>query len=260
MFRQRRLLIGCLAFVAMASVVTFAQGQTSAPSRNAFSSINQNLTEAADRALAEVLADQSWMKSTNPPPTDGQDFSITYVNSIRKLRGAIDRFNQLKPTLEPILRAEGVPAELSAVVLVESGGTPSALSPKGARGVWQLMPDTARHYGLVVDHARDDRTDVIKSTRAAARYLRDLYARFGNWSLVLAAYNAGELTVTNAMSDGSSRDFEWLSENARLPLETRRYVPAIIAAMGRLDYKTSWLVPDERKNPSIVYALSASAE
>lgn len=252
--------LGCLAFMAMASVNAFAQIQTSPSSGNPFSSIDQNLTEAADRALAEVLEDQSWMKNADSPPTDDQDFSITHANSIRKLRGAIDRVSQLRPTLEPILRAEGVPAELSAVVLVESGGTASALSPKGARGVWQLMPDTARHYGLVVDHARDDRTDVIKSTRAAARYLRDLYAKFGNWSLALAAYNAGELIVTNAMRRSSSRDFAWLSENARLPLETRRYVPAIIAAMGRLDYKTFWPVPDERKHASIVYAPSGSAE
>jgi membrane-bound lytic murein transglycosylase D len=244
----------------MECTVSFAHAQTSNSLRDAFSSINEDLTEAADRTLAELLVDKSWMKNANPRPADDQDFSITYANSVRKLRGAIDRVTQLKPTLEPILRAEGIPVELSAVVLVESGGTVSALSPKGARGVWQLMPDTARHYGLVVDHARDDRTDVIKSTRAAARYFRDLYAKFGNWPLVLAAYNAGELTVTNAMSDCSSQDFGWLNENARLPLETRKYVPAIIAAMGRLDYKASWLVPDERKNPRILYAPSASVE
>jgi hypothetical protein len=244
----------------MASVIVFAQTQTSASSGNPFSSINEDLAEAADRALAKVLTDQSWMKSTNPRPTVGQAFSITYRNSTRKLQGAVDRISQLKPTLEPILRTEGVPVELTAVVLVESGGITSALSPKGARGVWQLMPDTARHYGLVVDHARDDRTDVVKSTRAAACYLRDLYTKFGNWSLVLAAYNAGERTITNAMSDGSSRDFGWFSESARLPLETRRYVPAISAALRRLGYKSLWLPLDEAQNPIIVYALSGSAE
>jgi hypothetical protein len=153
----------------MASVIVFPQTQTSASSGNPFSSINEDLAEAADRALAKVLTDQSWMKSTNPRPTVGQAFSITYRNSTRKLQGAVDRISQLKPTLEPILRTEGVPVELSAVVLVESGGITSALSPKGAR-----------HYGLVVDHARDDRTDVVKSTRAAACYLRDLYTKFGN--------------------------------------------------------------------------------
>jgi hypothetical protein len=243
----------------MTSVVS-AQVGTSASSGNAFFSIHEDLTEAADRALAGVLADQSWMKSANSPPGDGHDPLITYGNSIRTLRGAVDRVRQLKPTLEPILRAEGVPAELSAVVLVESGGTASALSPKGARGVWQLMPDTARRYGLVVDHAQDERTDVIKSTHAAARYLKDLYARFGTWPVALAAYNAGELAVTNAMSHASPHDFEWLSKNTRLPLETRKYVPAVSAALSGLGYERSWLFPNEPKNSSIVYAPPESAE
>jgi membrane-bound lytic murein transglycosylase D len=249
-----------LGFVTTACVVAFAQAQSFPSSSDAFSSINDDLAEAADRALAEILADQSWMKNRNPPPREDQNPSITHGDSILRLQGAIDRFRQLKPTLEPILRSEGIPAEFSAIVLVESGGIASALSPKGARGVWQLMPDTARRYGLVVDRGHDDRFDVIKSTHAAARYLRDLYTKFGNWSLALAAYNAGELTVTNAMRRGSSRDFGWLSAKARLPLETRRYVPAIIAAMGLLDYKAHWLVPDERNSPRIVYAGSGSGE
>jgi len=84
--------------------------------------------------------------------------------------------------------------------------------------------------------------------------------RFGDWRLALAAYNVGELAVTNALNPAPLHDFEWLRENARLPLETRRYVPAISAALRRLDYGSSWLFADELKNPSIVYALSGSAE
>jgi membrane-bound lytic murein transglycosylase D len=190
----------------------------------------------------------------------GQDSLVAEGNSLLKLRTAIDRVQQLRPAIEPILRSEGVPVELSAVVLVESGGLPSALSPKGARGVWQFMPDTARRYGLVVDGGRDDRTDVIKSTHAAARYLRDLHARFRDWSLALAAYNAGELAVTNAMSRVPSRDFRSLSDSARLPTETRRYVPAVNAAMNRLYYQSSSIRIREVSGKEIVYATSGSGE
>ena len=70
-----------------------------------------------------------------------------------------------------------------AVVLVESGGRPTALSAKGALGIWQLMPQTARRYGLTVTPEKDERLDVLKATRAAARYLHDLYGQFSDWKL-----------------------------------------------------------------------------
>ncbi len=92
---------------------------------------------------------------------------------------AVQRMRQLQPELEGILRNEGVPAELIAVVLIESAGRPAALSPREARGLWQFIPATARRYGLAVTPLRDDRLDIARSTHAAARYLRDLYLQFG---------------------------------------------------------------------------------
>jgi membrane-bound lytic murein transglycosylase D len=121
------------------------------------------------------------------------------------------------------------------VVSVESGGRTDALSPKGARGLWQLMPATARRYGLQVNEMQDERLDLFKSTDAAARYLHDLYGQFGDWKLALAAYNAGEANVGSAILRARSQDFDQLTNLRMLPLETRNYVPRVLAAVRSFD-------------------------
>jgi hypothetical protein len=156
-----------------------------------------------------------------------------------------DRFRGASPALVEVARRrllalgvdaagifaeEGVPLWLLWVARVESNFDPLARSPKGARGVWQLMPETAARYGLRVSAGMDERLDVEKSTRAAARYLRALYLQFGNWWLALAAYNAGEARVAKAIRQASTGDFWQLANAGLLPEETRRYVPAVLAA------------------------------
>ncbi|MDQ2950461.1 MAG: lytic transglycosylase domain-containing protein [Acidobacteriota bacterium] len=162
---------------------------------------------------------------------------------LESLRGALGRMNRIRPSLEGILAEEDVPARFAAVVLVESGANPEALSPKAARGLWQLLPDTARRYGLVVNQRQDDRIDLIKSTRAAARYLHDLYRVFGNWRLTLAAYNAGEGAIRQAIRHGGSFDFQSLSDRKLIPAETTNYVPAVLAAVNLLDLQGSSAMP-----------------
>jgi hypothetical protein len=156
------------------------------------------------------------------------------------------RLNLLRPAVDPILMSHGVPVNLAAVILVESGGRATALSPKGARGLWQLMPDTARRYGLRVDETRDDRLDLFKATDAAARYLHDLYARFGDWRLALAAYNTGEANVGVAILKAHTQDFDQLTNLRMLPLETRNYVPRVLAT-AQLIGQSSTLV--ESRSP-----------
>jgi membrane-bound lytic murein transglycosylase D len=143
-------------------------------------------------------------------------------------------------------------------VLVESGGRNTALSSKGALGLWQFMPETARRYGLAVTPGLDERVDIVKSTRAAAHYLRDLYARFGDWSLAFAAYNAGEQKVQHALQRGGG-DFGSMSRNRQLPLETRNYVPAVLSAVHLLGGVLSRLDrPMQGSSKSqITYAASA---
>jgi soluble lytic murein transglycosylase-like protein len=136
--------------------------------------------------------------------------------------------------LTRILREENLPPELLAVALVESGFNPIALSPKGARGIWQLMPATARRYGLAVGPMNDHRTHPEHSTRAAARYLRDLYKQFGDWKLALAAYNWGEDRVQKVINRTGVRDFDEMAGRGLLPAETRKYVPAVLAVWAKL--------------------------
>lgn len=132
-----------------------------------------------------------------------------------------------------ILQLQGLPANLLGVAAVESGFARMAVSPKGAAGLWQFMPATARQYGLVVNGSRDDRFDVSKSTVAAAHYLRQLHDQFGDWQLALAAYNAGPHRVRQAMHRVHAGDFRTMSQNFSLPRETLAYVPRVLDWMGR---------------------------
>jgi membrane-bound lytic murein transglycosylase D len=136
--------------------------------------------------------------------TRGADQIDVFAKQFRSGRtndpaSALSRLHAIRPALERILESEDIPKELIAVVLVESAARPYALSPRQARGLWQLIPETARQYGLQISPDRDDRVQIERATRAAAQYLRDLHRVFENWPLALAAYNAGQDAVQKAM-------------------------------------------------------------
>ena len=173
------------------------------------------------------------------------------------------RFPSAGVDAQGIFREEGLPLELVTIAKVESNFDPAALSPKGARGLWQFMPATARRYGLRVDAFRDDRLDGEKSTRAAARYLRDLYAQFKDWPLALAAYNAGEDRVQRAIERTGSADFWALSNGRQLPRETRAYVPSIFRAIQSQGESANPLRTGalrRNKGPDVVLFATSSLE
>jgi membrane-bound lytic murein transglycosylase D len=127
------------------------------------------------------------------------------------------------------LQQEGVPQDLIYLAQAESGFHPLAVSRVGARGIWQFMGSRARGYGLSHSQYVDDRQDPEKSTRAAARHLKDLYNQFGDWYLAMAAYNSGPGTVQAAVKRTGYADFWELYRRNVLPKETRNYVPIILA-------------------------------
>jgi membrane-bound lytic murein transglycosylase D len=131
-------------------------------------------------------------------------------------------------TIESIFRATGLPVEMKYLAVIESELRTNALSPVGAAGMWQLMPQTARELGLRVSGRVDERRHFVSSTRAAAKYIKVLHAQFDDWLLVIAAYNSGAGTVYKAMKRAGSRDF-WTLERF-LPDETRAHVKRYIGA------------------------------
>ena len=236
--QRRSTISSVMLLAALLATNVWAQaptGGSNALQSDPFDQLHAALSSAADTILAAPAQRQpdTNRESTTPAKSsEAKDVLKSSSPPVGSREKAWRRLTYLRPIIEPILREEGVPAELVAVVLVESGGQPMALSPKGARGIWQFMPDTARRYGLAVNESRDERLDVQKSTSAAARYLRYLYRRFGNWELALAAYNAGENAVDAAT--GRARSNEFTRIGSWLPLETRDYVPAVLGAMAQL--------------------------
>jgi membrane-bound lytic murein transglycosylase D len=142
---------------------------------------------------------------------------------------AFARSGRYHDMIVSILKQEGVPQDLIYLAQAESGFHPQAVSRAGARGIWQFMGSRARGYGLEHSLWVDDRQDPEKSTRAAARHLKDLYAQFGDWYLAMAAYNSGPGTVQAAVKRTGYADFWELYRRNVLPKETRNYVPIILA-------------------------------
>ncbi len=142
------------------------------------------------------------------------------------------RSGRYRPIIERVFREESIPLDLMYLAQVESMFRPNAVSKAQAKGIWQFGKSTAIRYGLKVNHDVDERADPEKSTRAAARYLNDLFAMFNDWNLVLAAYNWGEGKVQRLVESTGLKDFwQLVNLKRRLPEETKRHIPKIQASV-----------------------------
>ncbi|MSP41598.1 MAG: LysM peptidoglycan-binding domain-containing protein [Deltaproteobacteria bacterium] len=141
----------------------------------------------------------------------------------------LSRSGKFMPMIAKVLSDEGLPEELSYLAFVESELMVHATSQFGAVGLWQFVPATAKQYGLRIDNWVDERRDPIKSTRAAATYLKELHSYFGKWYLVTAAYNAGPTIINRALQSSKANDFWDFKSRDKLSEETRNFVPKFVA-------------------------------
>lgn len=138
----------------------------------------------------------------------------------------IKRSSRYFPVIEQTLQEQNLPEDLKYLAVIESALLPHIGSSKGARGFWQFMKATGRRYGLTIDREKDERCNIFSSTRAAGRYLNELYGKFGSWSLASAAYNFGEDRLQGAIENQEVDNYYQLY----LPRETERYLFKILAA------------------------------
>mgnify|MGYP003402379115 FL=1 len=149
------------------------------------------------------------------------------------------------PLFEEAFDKQNVPLEIKYLAVVESALNPKAVSRVGATGLWQFMYQTGKQYGLKIDSYVDERSDPLKASEAAAQYMKNMYAIFGDWDLVLASYNSGPGNVAKAIRRSGGQQNYW-NIRKNLPKETQGYVPAFLATMYIYEYhKEHGIVPEK---------------
>ena len=215
-----------------------------------------------ERAFAEMHAvDGPLIEDVDLPDVPVGNFAATIpmdlnrlversVNYLKRSPSHVSRLQTRAdtyfPMVEQILAEEGVPDELKYLAMVESALNPRARSHAGAAGMWQFIPATGRAYGLRVTREVDDRLNPEKATRAAARHLRDLYERFGDWHLALAGYNCNPAVIARAVrraQDRTGRRATFWDIYNNIPRETRNYVPMFIATSLVVSNPTAYGLP-----------------
>ncbi len=163
---------------------------------------------------------------------DSVDKNVRYFSSTIKghFTRWLARSGKYLGMMKSIFRENYLPEDLVFLALIESGFNPKAYSWARASGPWQFIRGTGQRYGLKIDRWVDERRDPVKSTKAAAAYLKDLYGMFGSWPLAMASYNAGEGNVARAVNRNGTDDFWELRKTRGLPSETKEYVPKFLAA------------------------------
>jgi membrane-bound lytic murein transglycosylase D len=180
-------------------------------------------------------AEKELMRVPHDLPLTVNDSVLQYLSYFTTTRGratmehGLDRSGRFNDMIRRVLKEEGVPQDLMYLAEAESAFQPSAVSRAGARGLWQFMPFRGEEYDLDRTYYVDERSDPEKATRAAARHMRDLYDMFGDWYLVMAAYNSGPMNVVKAVERTGYADFWELQKRHALPKQTQNYVPIIIA-------------------------------
>ena len=197
----------------------------------------ETFESTAPKPATAVAVKEDLESTTHDIPIPTNDKVLRYVELFQGrlrefLTEGLSRGVQYLPMIQATFRAEGLPLDLAYIPLIESAFKPSALSRAKARGVWQFMRGTALENGLRADWYIDERADAVKSTQAAAKYLKTLHNMFEDWHLAMASYNGGPGRVPRALTRSRKNDFWQLTATTKyLPRETREYVPMILAAV-----------------------------
>jgi membrane-bound lytic murein transglycosylase D len=236
--------------------------------------IDEELAEADNAVLESTLADEldtvkseeSVGENEEAPPAVTYDLPVVLNNRVRQFierfqgerRGVfaegLVRSGRYLDLFKKILKEEGVPTDLAYMPQVESTYKVKAYSRAKAKGIWQFMSWTGKRYGLEINWWIDERSDPERSCRAAARYLKDLYAELGDWLLAMAAYNGGPGRVGKAVRAMRTTDFWTISSTSKyLRRETRNFVPAILAAIIIMKQPSEYGFDDVKPDSPLEY-------
>lgn len=242
---KRQILMSLLAVYSVACA-TSSRPVAAPPETPLIQSTSRIDAEEFRRALEEAYSQIQARSETPPPLADVEAVASMTVPEHRTINGALTYFTtrlkdsiqasllksaRYRKLIDSALAQEKLPKGLAYLPVIESAYETRLTSRAGAHGIWQFMPATAREYGLRVDWWVDERADPERSTRAAARYLRDLYRQFSDWPLALAAYNAGPGRIRRALESSGSTTYWQLLEKSAIPKETRGYVPTFYATL-----------------------------
>lgn len=226
---MKNIIIGfCCAIIVVLGISAIQQSQTTVALKKAIENIrpvneNHKVYSIVIPEQLDFAGEQVPMKNPDIKERADREFLVnTYWQSNAIL--LIKRASQHFPVIEPILKEEGIPDDFKYLAVIESG-LQNVTSPAGAKGFWQIMPATGKELGLEINNNVDERYDVEKATRAACKYLKQSYQKFGNWTLAAAAYNGGNGGINGRLDkqDVASYYDMYLGE------ETGRYVFRILA-------------------------------
>jgi hypothetical protein len=236
MSERRMKIAGILLLLLVCSCSSlFEPDDTYAPSDKTPGSSFSAADPAARGMLSWKSAVVEQQKAEGPPRVLLRDtpevrrFLWAYTSDQRSfVAKGLQRKKPFMPVIEKVFVDQGLPIDLVNVAFIESNFQPEATG-SGTKGMWQFTKDTARALGLTVSFFRDERKDVSKSTRAAAKYLSDLYERFDDWLLAIAAYNYGPAKIDRALEQSTSRDFFELSRQGLICTDVTNFVAKFIA-------------------------------
>jgi len=261
---KKKLYIAGVIIVCMA-LVAAASGKIAQLKRDFYN------TPIADKALSHQF-DSNGLCTCIPFSSDDEINDAPKVQLVSSVASFVKKYNQhnglyldkaKKKTekyfnvVDSILRLNDVPAELKYLAFIESGMSKNPVTRTGAIGPWALMPKAAKQYGLKTG-ANDERLNFSKSTAAAAKLMKDMYADYGDWLLVVAAYNCGPGGMERAMKKSGSRDY-WQLQNF-LPAETRSHIKKFIAVHYHFEGHGSLVTMTKKETEAHIQAVAAFTE